>query len=87
MANVSVKRVDRDEFEREIEDKTVEGWTVKSRNENLAVMSKPGGWGSAVGHLLVFIVLGWWTLLIGNLIYALFAHAGSAQELHIKVDD
>lgn len=86
MANVSVKRVTRDKYESEIEDKTVEGWQVKSRNDNVAIMTKAGNWGSGLGHLVVLLLTGWWTLLLGNLAYALYKHYTTAGELHVKVE-
>lgn len=87
MSNVNVKRVTKDKLDSEIEDKTVEGWVLQNRGDNLAIMKKAGGWGSGMGHLIVFIFLGWWTLLVGNLAYALYAHYMQTSELHIKVEE
>lgn len=87
MTNVSVKRVTKDKLDSEIEDKSVEGWVLQNRGDNLAILKKAGGWGSAGGHILIAVLTFWWTLGIGNLAYALYKHYGSASELHIKVED
>jgi hypothetical protein len=56
---------------------------VKSTGESTTIVAKVY-WGSLVGHLLVLLLTVWWTLGIGNLIYALAAH--KSDEVLIKVD-
>lgn len=87
MVNVSVKRITRDKFQQEIEDHMVSGWKLKNQNDNVAIMTKPGGWGSGVIHVLLFLFTSWWTLFIGNIIYAAYAHYTSGNELQIKIDE
>lgn len=86
MTNVSVKRITADKLDSEIEDKTVEGWVLQNRNDNLAIMKKMGTWGSAGGHIIIAVLTLWWTLGVGNLAYALYARYAKAAELHIKVE-
>jgi len=86
MVNVSVKRVPKMKLQQEIEDSQVAGWSLKSQNENLAILSKYGGWGTAGWHILIAICSAWWTLFIGNILYAIYAHYSSKQELQIKAD-
>lgn len=87
MTEISVMRVKQDAFEQTIEDKTVEGWELASSNDRVAFLKKKGGYGSALGHVAVFVFLGWWTLLIANIIYAGYSYMKSGKELHIKVID
>jgi hypothetical protein len=86
MVNINVKRVRRDRLAREIDDYVVSGWQLKSQNDNMAIMIKRG-WGSGPGHLFIFLYTFWWTVGLGNMIYALHAHYMGGAETHIKVDD
>jgi hypothetical protein len=81
-------RVSQEKFERVIDDKIVEGWNIKAQGERVTVLEKPGGWGSLLGHLVVFVCTFWWAFFIGNAAYALFTHFYlDKQELYIKVDE
>jgi hypothetical protein len=84
--NTSVKRVPKDKFEREIEDNMVSGWSLKSQNDNVAIMEKPGGFGKIWVHILLFLFTSWWTICLGNLAYAAYSYMSNGKELHIKVE-
>jgi uncharacterized membrane protein YqaE (UPF0057 family) len=86
MADISVIRVSQAVFDRTVEDKTVEGWTVKTKGDRVAVLEKKGGWGSIVIHIILAILF-FWTLFIPNIAYALYSYYGKAKELQIKVED
>jgi len=87
MTNITVKRVQKDRLDYEIEDKQVEGYTLQSRSDNMAIMKKAGGWGSGTGHLIIFLLTAWWSIGLGNVAYALYSHYGKSSELHIKVEE
>ena len=87
MSNVNVKRVTKDKLDSEIEDKSVEGWVLQNRGDNLAIMKKAGSWGSGTGHLIIFLLTAWWSIGLGNVAYALYSHYGKSSELHIKVEE
>ena len=40
---------------------------------------RKGTWGSTGTHVLIGLLTIWWTLGIGNLVYALAAHSGADQ--------
>lgn len=86
MANISVKRISKDKLQQEVEDNQVAGWSLQSQNENVAILTKSGGWGSTGAHLIVLLLTAWWTFFIGNLLYAIYAHYTSKQELQIKAE-
>ena len=56
------------EFDRLIDDFITSGYTIKSRGETNAHLIKRG---KHTHHLLVFLLTFWFTLGLGNLIYAL----------------
>jgi hypothetical protein len=87
MAIVSVKRVSKEKFQQEVEDSVVSGWALKRQNENVAILTKTGGWGSGAGHILVFLLTAWLTIFIGNFLYALYCRLTSGSELQIKVEN
>lgn len=70
------------EFERLIDDFVTTGYTIKSRGEENALLEKKGKHDK---HLLVFLLTFWFTLGIGNLIYALIP-VKAEDEIMIKLD-
>ena len=58
----------RKEYEQLIDDYITMGYTVKARGEDNAHLIKKG---RHTKHGLVFLLTFWWTLGIGNLVYAL----------------
>jgi hypothetical protein len=86
MVQTSVRRVPAEKFESAVEDAKVEGWELQTKGDRVATLVKYGGWGSAMGHLIVAVLTIWWTVGIGNLLYAIYRHYGGKQELQIKVE-
>lgn len=81
-----IRRVDHQkEMEKVIDDYITQGYRVKSQGENSARVKKKD-FGSAGMHLIVFIFLGWWTLLIANAVYAAYKFF-SADEVQIKIEN
>ena len=70
MANTQrIRRfTNRDEYERTIDDYITLGYKITNRGEFSCAMCKKK---KKEKHLLVFLLTGWWTLGLGNLIYAL----------------
>ncbi len=87
MTTVNVKRVPAAFFSRAVEDAQVEGWTLESKGDRIAVLTKDGGWGSLFGHTVAFILTAWWTLGLGNLAYALWTHFRGGAVLQIKSEE
>ena len=85
MAEPRLRRcADRGEYERTVDDLAVQGYKIKSRSDTTAMLEKPD-WGSASGHVIVALLTVWWTLGLGNLIYALVKNAGRDKVI-VKVD-
>lgn len=60
-------------FSRLIEDEKVEGWKVKEDGDNRVVMYKPN-YGTLGGHAIIALLTVWWTLGIGNALYAAYKY-------------
>lgn len=72
------------EMENMLDDYITQGYEVVSQGQNTALVRRKT-WGSAGGHTLWFLLTFWFTLGIGNLIYALVAHYG-AEQVMLKVE-
>lgn len=81
-----VRRVeDQREMEQVIEDFLTRGYKIKNEGQN-STMVKKNTWGSGTGHIVVAALTIWWTLGIGNVIYAIYKNR-TAEEVQIKVED
>jgi len=88
MTQVSVRRVkNKNALDAGVEDAQAEGWKLSARSETTAVLKKPGSLGSAIGHVVVFIFVGWWTFFVGNILYAAYRYVSGSQELRIKIEN
>lgn len=43
--------------------------------------------GGAIAHVLLFLFVGWWTLGLANLVYALYRRAASKTVVEVTVGD
>jgi len=71
------------ELDTVVDDYITQGYKVQSTGENSTLLRK-NQWGSTGGHLLVALLTIWWTLGVGNLIYALIAYSGS-EKVMVKI--
>jgi hypothetical protein len=72
-----------DQFRRQIEDENVEGWKVKEDGDERVVMHKPN-YGSLGAHVLIAILTIWWTLGIGNALYAAYCYFGKSDKKVVR---
>ncbi len=82
MANRIRRCTTQKEFERLIDDFVTTGYTIKSRGEENALLVKKG---THDKHLLIFLLTFWFTLGLGNLIYALIP-TKNEDEVMIKLE-
>lgn len=74
-----------DELQRKIDDAKVEGWKVNERQGDRAVMVK-NDLGSFATHLVIFVLLGWWTLGGANLCYAGYRWFAKSDRRVVRVE-
>ena len=82
MANRVRRCENQQEFERVIDDYITTGYEIQSKGQNNALLIKKGKHDK---HGLIFLLTGWWTLGIGNLIYALIP-VKNEDEVLVKFD-
>ena len=82
---IRVKRIAKKDLENMIEDYRVEGYKLTNQSDNLAVMKKHGGWGTIGWHIVVFFLTVWFSLGLGNLLYALWAHYSDTDTVELKI--
>ena len=72
------------EMETVRDDFITQGYEVLREGEGTLLMRR-GTWGTTGMHVLVALFTVWWTLGIGNLIYALIAHF-TADQVMVKLE-
>lgn len=86
---MSVDRIRKVKSQTRMEDKVDDyitlGYEVVTRGENSVKLQKKKGWGTFGGHFITFLLTSWWTLGIGNLIYALIKHYRNREIILVKV--
>jgi len=65
MANVIIMRVPEDKLQQEIEYKALDGWKLRKKNENIAVLTQQSKW----ENLLIYVALALLTLESLYIIY------------------
>jgi len=81
-----IRRVDSEkEMEQVIDDFVTQGYKIDNRG-NRSTMMKEKDWGSGAGHIVVAVLTIWWTLGIGNVVYAIYKNL-TADKVQIKVDE
>jgi hypothetical protein len=81
-----IRRVDDDrEMEQTVDDFITQGYQIKKQGERSTMMKKKT-WGSGSGHLVVGALTLWWTLGIGNVIYAIYKHY-TAEEVKVQIEN
>jgi hypothetical protein len=68
-----------------IDDYVTQGYEVLSQGEGSTRLRKKS-WGTTGGHVLWALLTVWWTIGIGNLVYALIAHA-TAEQVVVKIEE
>ena len=66
-----------------VDDLITQGYKIKTQGEN-TVLLKKSDYGSAVAHLIIFLLLGWWLIFIPNVVYALYRNQ-NADEVLVKI--
>jgi len=81
-----IRRVDgQRDMEKTIDDFKTQGYKIKSEGER-STMLKKHTWGSGSGHIVVAALTVWWTLGIGNVVYAIYKNR-TAEEIQIKIEE
>ncbi|PYZ92796.1 hypothetical protein CR194_14175 [Salipaludibacillus keqinensis] len=87
---MAVDRIRRVFSEREMESVTDDyvtmGYEVLARGETSIKLRENAGFGSAGGHILIFLLSIWWTFGLGNLLYALYKRY-SGEKIVIKLQN
>lgn len=84
MAAPRIRRVSSQrEMESLVDDYMTQEYEVLTQGEENILLRKKT-WGTAPGHILWALLTAWWTIGIGNLIYALISRA-TAERVLVKL--
>jgi hypothetical protein len=75
-----------EKLQKEVEDAKVEGWQLDSEHSDKAILVKRG-WGTLGGHVLVGLLTIWWTLGIGNVLYAAYKYFVDTDKKVVRQED
>ncbi|WP_331236296.1 SHOCT domain-containing protein [Natronorarus salvus] len=73
-------------LERLIGRETVGGWRLEAIDGERAVLKRPN-YGSKLGHIVVFLLTVWFSLGIGNLLYAAYRYVNDSEYKVIDARD
>ena len=73
-------------LQQKVEDAKIEGWEVDKEQGDRVVMVKRK-YGSLGGHILIFLLAGWWTIGLANVAYAAYKYFGDADTKVVRADD
>ena len=73
------------EMERVVDDLITQGYKVKSRGER-SVKMKDEEYGSLMAHIIIFVLFGWWTFFIANVLYAAYKYV-TGDEVLIQLEN
>ncbi len=74
------------ELEKLTENSIMEGFKIENKTNNMVKLTKTGNFGNPIIHLIIFVFLGWWSLLLANAIYAWYCYTSKAQNRMIKIE-
>lgn len=87
LTNTSIKIVPRTKLKQEIDDSVIDGWRLERYNKDVAILSKKGGYGAFMTHVVIFLFTAWFTIFFGNFIYALYSKYLNRDELKIEATE
>ena len=79
------ENIRREALDRKVDDAKVEGWKVSKEQGDRVIMKKPN-YGTMGGHILIALLTIWWTLGIGNALYAAYKYFSDSDTRVIRVD-
>ncbi len=74
------------ELEKQTETAIIEGFKIENKTANMVTLTKAGTLGNPIVHIIVFVLFGWWSLLVANILYAGYSYTTKAQNRMIKIE-
>ncbi len=73
-------------LERLVGKETLQGWQLATIDGDHAVLRRPN-FGSTFGHVVVFVLTVWFTLGLGNVLYALYRYIHNTEYKVVSATD
>ena len=73
-------------LEAQTENAIMEGFKIENKTNKMVTLTKAGNFGNPLIHVIIFVFTGWWSLLITNIIYAVYCYMSKAQNRMIKIE-
>ncbi|DAC85279.1 hypothetical protein QIT48_gp01 [Haloterrigena jeotgali icosahedral virus 1] len=72
-------------LQRKIEDAQIEGWEIQEERNDSAVMIRRKK-GTLTAHILIFLLLGWWTIGLANLLYLCYKYFVDKEKKVVRAE-
>lgn len=72
------------EYEEVIDEYVTTGYRIKERGEKTANLIKPN-YGGVASHVLIFLLIGWWTIFAANIIWLIYNYYTNSEEVLLKI--
>lgn len=74
------------EYEQLIDEYVTLGYNVKERGELTCALEK-ANFGSVASHAIVAVFSCWWTLFIGNIVWAIYNYYSKSDRVLLKLEN
>ncbi len=72
-------------FDNRVEDKQTEGYEMQSNTGTQAILEKRTH-GTAINHIIWFVLTFWWTLGIVNIMYLVFSYYVRKKTIVVRIE-
>lgn len=72
------------DYEEIIDELITQGYKIESQGEYTTQLMK-AAYGSAVSHILIFIIFGWWTIFVANIIWLAYNYYAHSDKVLVKL--
>lgn len=72
------------EYEEVIDEYITTGYKVQERGEKTTKLAN-AKYGGAVSHILIFIIFGWWTFFVANILWLAYNYYSKTDKVLVKL--
>jgi hypothetical protein len=80
------KTTNQQQYEELIDEYITKGYKTQKEGQQTYNLMKPN-YGTLASHIIIAILTCWWTLFIGNIIWAIYNYYQNSDEILIKINN
>ena len=87
MVNTRIRKTRSErEYEEVIDEYITTGYKVQNRGQKTTSLIN-AKYGGVVSHILIFIIFGWWTIFVANIIWLAYNYYSNSDKVLVKLID